>query len=76
MLRDADALLAKARAVVPDAGGLVLCDDRAHARATAALLRTVAGEKPVVVVSDEPGAHAGSIASRAAARMRHGGLWR
>ena len=58
MLRDADALLAKARAVVPDAAGLVLCDDRAHARATAALLRTVAGEKPVVVVSDEAGAHA------------------
>jgi superfamily II DNA or RNA helicase len=58
MLRDADALLVKARSVVPDAAGLVLCDDRAHARATAALLRTVAGEKPVVVVSDEAGAHA------------------
>ena len=48
----------KARAVIPDAAGLLLCDDRAHARATAALLRTIAGEKPVVVVSDEPGAHA------------------
>jgi superfamily II DNA or RNA helicase len=58
MLRDADALLVKARAVVPDAAGLVLCDDQAHARATAALLRTIAGEKPVVVVSDEPQAHA------------------
>jgi hypothetical protein len=58
MLRDADALLVKARLVVPDAAGLVLCDDRAHARATAALLRTIAGEKPVVVVSDEAGAHA------------------
>ena len=58
MLRDADALLVKARAVIPDAAGLVLCDDRAHARATAALLRTIAGEKPVVVVSDEPQAHA------------------
>jgi superfamily II DNA or RNA helicase len=58
MLRDADALLSKARAVIPDAAGLVLCDDRAHARATAALLRTIAGEKPVVVVSDEPQAHA------------------
>lgn len=58
MLRDADALLVKARAVAPDAAGLLLCDDRAHARASAALLRTVAGEKPVVVVSDEPGAHA------------------
>ena len=58
MLRDADALLIKARAVIPDAAGLVLCDDRAHARATGALLRTIAGEKPVVVVSDEPQAHA------------------
>jgi superfamily II DNA or RNA helicase len=58
MLRDADALLVKARAVIPDAAGLLLCDDRAHARASAALLRTVAGEKPVVVVSDETGAHA------------------
>jgi superfamily II DNA or RNA helicase len=58
MLRDADALLVKARAVVPDAAGLLLCDDRAHARASAALLRTVAGENPVVVVSDEAGSHA------------------
>jgi superfamily II DNA or RNA helicase len=58
MLRDADALLRKARTVVPDAAGLVLCDDRAHARAVATLLRTIAGEKPVVVVSDEAGAHA------------------
>jgi superfamily II DNA or RNA helicase len=58
MLRDADALLTKARGVIGDAAGLVLCDDRAHARATAALLRTIAAEKPVVVVSDEAGAHA------------------
>ena len=58
MLRDADALLVKARAVIPDAAGLLLCDDRAHARASAQLLRTVSGEKPVVVVSDEAGAHA------------------
>ncbi|MGI8729998.1 MAG: DEAD/DEAH box helicase [Solirubrobacteraceae bacterium] len=58
MLRDADALLVKARALVADAAGLALCDDRAHARATAALLRTISGEKPVVVVSDEAGAHA------------------
>ena len=58
MLRDADALLRKAKRVVPDAAGLVLCDDRTHARATAALLRTIAGERPVIVVSDEPGAHA------------------
>jgi hypothetical protein len=58
MLREADALLVKARAVVDDAAGLVLCDDQAHARAVGALLRTTTGEKPVVVVSDEAGAHA------------------
>jgi superfamily II DNA or RNA helicase len=58
LLRDADALLRKVRMLVPDAGGLVLCDDRAHARAVGALLRTISGEKPVVVVSDEAGAHA------------------
>ena len=58
MLHDAEALLRRVRTAVPDAAGLVLCDDRAHARATARLLRTVAGQKPVVVVSDEPGAHA------------------
>ncbi len=58
MLRDADALLRKARSVIPDAAGLVLCDDRAHARAVGALLRTISQEKPVIVVSDEVGAHA------------------
>jgi superfamily II DNA or RNA helicase len=58
LLRDADALLRKVRTLVPDAAGLVLCDDRAHARAVAALLRTIAGQKPIVVVSDEAGAHA------------------
>lgn len=58
MLRDADALLSKARRVVPDAAGLALCDDRAHARATASLLRMIVGERPVIVLSDEPGAHA------------------
>lgn len=57
MLRDADGLLLKARTVVADAGGLVLCDDRAHARAVGSLLRTITGEKPVTVLSDEPAAH-------------------
>ena len=58
LLREADALLGKARAVVEDAAGLVLCDDRAHARAVSAQLRTISGEKPIVVLSDEAGAHA------------------
>jgi superfamily II DNA or RNA helicase len=58
LLRDGDALLTKARAVIPDAAGLVLCDDRAHARAVGALLRTITAEKPTIVLSDEAGAHA------------------
>lgn len=58
MLRDADALLCKARVLVEDAAGLVLCDDRSHARAVGAMLRTISGEKPVVVLSDVAGAHA------------------
>ncbi|MGA2926463.1 MAG: DEAD/DEAH box helicase [Solirubrobacteraceae bacterium] len=58
MLREADVLLCKVREVVADAAGLVLCDDRTHARAVGKLLRTITGEKPVVVVSDEAGAHA------------------
>jgi hypothetical protein len=57
MLGDADALLLKARTVVADAAGLVLCDDRAHARAVGSLLRTITGEKPVTVLSDEAAAH-------------------
>ncbi len=58
MLRDADGLLRKARVVIPDAAGLVLCDSRVHARAVASLLRTISGEKAVVVLSDEAAAHA------------------
>lgn len=57
MLAEADALLLKARAVVPDAGGLLLADTRAHARDVAKLLRTITDEKPVVVLSDDPAAH-------------------
>ncbi|MGO9972877.1 MAG: DEAD/DEAH box helicase [Solirubrobacteraceae bacterium] len=58
MLRQADALLCRARAVVEDAAGLVLCDDRSHARAVGSMLRTITGEKPVIVLSDVAGAHA------------------
>ena len=58
LLRQADGLLLRARNPVPDAAGLVFADTRAHARATAAVLRTVTGEKPMIVLSDEAGAHA------------------
>ena len=38
---------------MPDAGGLVIATDQDSARAYAALLRQIAGEKPTVVLSDE-----------------------
>jgi hypothetical protein len=69
LLRDADSLLVKARAVIADAAGPVLCDDRAHARATATLLRTITAETPVGVVSDEPQAH--TVIDFAADQRRH-----
>jgi hypothetical protein len=41
---------------VPDAGGLVIASDQDSARAYAALLRQVTGERPVLVLSDEKAA--------------------
>jgi superfamily II DNA or RNA helicase len=40
----------------PDAGGLVIASDQDHARAIAARLGSVSGERPELVMSDEPGA--------------------
>src|SRR6201997_4215655 len=37
-----------------DAGGLVIASDRQAARAFAALLRMLSGERPAVVLSDDP----------------------
>jgi superfamily II DNA or RNA helicase len=57
VLRDADARLSEVRAEGhPDAGGLVIASDQDHARAIAARLAQVSGEKPELVMSDEPGA--------------------
>jgi superfamily II DNA or RNA helicase len=53
----ADARLGEVRADGhPDAGGLVIASDQDHARAIAARLAQVSGEKPELVMSDEPGA--------------------
>jgi superfamily II DNA/RNA helicase len=41
---------------MPDAGGLVIANDHADARAYAGLLRGVTGKRPVVVLSDDPAA--------------------
>ncbi|RZT85371.1 superfamily II DNA or RNA helicase [Pseudonocardia sediminis] len=40
---------------MPDAGGLVIASDQAAARSYAAILRTVTGVMPTVVLSDEAG---------------------
>jgi superfamily II DNA or RNA helicase len=57
VLRDGDARLSEVRAGGhPDAGGLVIAADQDHARAIAARLGAVAGERPELVMSDEPDA--------------------
>jgi superfamily II DNA or RNA helicase len=58
VLRAADTRLTEVRTSIPDAGGLVIATDQATARAYAELLGVIAGEEPVVVLSDEAGASA------------------
>ena len=53
VLEAADKRLSEVRRHVPDAGGLVIATDQDAARAYAKLLASIAGEKPVVVLSDE-----------------------
>jgi superfamily II DNA or RNA helicase len=53
VLAAADRRLSEVRRHVPDAGGLVIAGDQDSARAYAALLAPIAGERPVVVLSDE-----------------------
>ncbi len=43
---------------IPDAAGLVLASDQASARAYAEIVRSVTGDEPVVVLSDDPDASA------------------
>lgn len=55
VLRDGDARLSEVRAEGhPDAGGLVIASDQDHARAIAARLGSISGERPELVMSDEP----------------------
>ncbi|MCW2854916.1 MAG: Type restriction enzyme res subunit [Marmoricola sp.] len=53
VLEAADRRLSEVRKNVPDAGGLVIASDQDSARAYAAVLAAIAGEKPTVVLSDE-----------------------
>ncbi|HOW95139.1 MAG TPA: ATP-dependent helicase, partial [Mycolicibacterium fallax] len=50
----ADRRLTQKREHVPDAGGMILASDQTAARAYAELLRTITGEPPAVVLSDDP----------------------
>jgi superfamily II DNA or RNA helicase len=56
VLTAADRRLSEVRRHVPDAGGMVIAGDQDTARAYAALLGRIAGEKPVLVLSDEKAA--------------------
>jgi len=56
VLSAADKRLSEVRRAMPDAAGLVIASDHESARAYAALLRRISGERPVVVLSDDPAA--------------------
>ena len=56
VLAAADRRLSEVRRHVPDAGGLVIATDQESARAYAKLLRSISGEAPTVVLSDEKAA--------------------
>lgn len=58
VLRRGNQELSQLREDVPDAGGLVIASDQAHAYAYAQILKRITGEMPPVAVSDEPGASA------------------
>lgn len=53
VLQAADRRLSEVRHGIPDAGGLVIATDQTSARAYAAILHTITGESPTVVLSDE-----------------------
>ena len=59
VLAAADKRLSEVRRHVPDAGGLVICSNQPSARAYAKILRSITGEAPTVVLSDDAGASAG-----------------
>ncbi|MBI3214514.1 MAG: DEAD/DEAH box helicase [Mycobacterium sp.] len=54
----ADTRLRQLREHVPDAGGMIIATDQTAARAYADLLTKLTGERPTVVLSDDPGASA------------------
>jgi superfamily II DNA or RNA helicase len=69
VLEAADRRLTEVRRGMPDAGGLVIASDHETARAYAAQLRRISGERPAVVLSDDPTASK-KISAFAASRAR------
>jgi superfamily II DNA or RNA helicase len=65
MVRAADGELTVKRRTWPDAGGLLVAMTQAHARACAAVLERVTGQRPAIVVSDSDSAGADLAAFRA-----------
>ncbi len=56
VVRAADRRLSQLReGGIPDAGGMVIASDQTAARAYAKLLHAITGEKPTLVLSDDPG---------------------
>lgn len=58
VLAAADKRLTEVRRHVEDAGGLVIASNQTQARAYARILEQVCGEKPTLVLSDDPGSSA------------------
>jgi superfamily II DNA or RNA helicase len=58
VLAAADRRLGEVRRHVPDAGAMVIASNQTSARAYARILRTITGEDPTVVLSDDSGASA------------------
>ncbi len=56
VIEAADRRLSEIRKGMPDAAGLVIATDHDDARAYAGLLRKVTGQRPVIVLSDDPAA--------------------
>ena len=54
VLEAADKRLTEVRRDMPDAAGLVIASDHESARAYAGHLRRISGERPVIVLSDDP----------------------
>ena len=54
VMQAADKRLTEVRRFMPDAGGLVIASDHEHAKAYSEILQSVSGEKPTIVLSDDP----------------------